>query len=408
MSGSSLRSRRISAGEAISRRLLRRPASLLLADSSQWYYEKNGHPIRENMYRIMCENVFVISKIRGYDKIKDPQTRKETAVMNTTKYIGVDVHSSTCSFCVTDSQGVQIDTQTIPTNGRLLIDYLKSLGNNLAITFEECDLSGWLFEILRHHVSSIVVCNPAANAEYKRAKTDKLDARRLADLLRGGYLHPVFHDASDREKFRVLVSAYEDTVQEIVRHRNRVRAIKRRGRLSTHKQFLNHIEFIGERLTAQLKVLLKNKNEYQAQLNAGIRRFKETKYLESIPGIGPIQTARVIAQVVDPHRFTTKYKFFAYCGLVRHPRISNNRRYGTVRIFGNRMLKCVFKMAAHSALRGDNALHTYYESLRSKGVGDADAANAVARKIATLTLTLWKNKQYFNEKKFVERLPGKE
>ena len=63
--------------------------------------------------------------------------------MNKTKYIGVDVHSSTCTLCVMDSQGVELDQRTIPTNGRLLINYLQSLGENIVIAFEECDLSSW-------------------------------------------------------------------------------------------------------------------------------------------------------------------------------------------------------------------------------------------------------------------------
>ena len=65
-------------------------------------------------------------------------------------------------------------------------------------------------------------------------------------------------------------------------------------------------------------------------------------------------------------------------------------------------------MAAHSALRGDNALRTYYDLKRAQGLGEEDARHAVARKIAALTLSLWKNKQYFDGKKFLESLPTKE
>ena len=320
---------------------------------------------------------------------------------NKIKYIGIDAHSSTCTLCVVDVQGTEMDNRMIATNGRLLIDYVKSLGNNVVVAFEECDLSCWLFDILNKHVSQVVVCHPAANAEYKRAKTDKLDAKRLAQLLRGGFLHPVFHDGSEREKFRLLVSSYNDAVNDSVRIKNRLKAINRRTRLSKDKIFLSHAVFIKEQLTTQMELLDQTRQQYQKKLETSVKHFKETKFLISLPGIKYIQAARIIAQVIAPARFKNKYKFFAYCGLVRHKRISNNRLYGTTRVWGNRTLKCVFKMAAHSALRGDNALRSYYDSLRNKGVSDKNACNSVARKIAALALSLWKNNQRFNEQKIL-------
>ncbi len=325
--------------------------------------------------------------------------------MNKTKYIGIDVHSSTCSLCVMNSQGIELDHKTIATNGRLIIDYLKSLGDNISVAFEECDLSGWLFDILRKHVGRVIVCHPAANAEYKRAKTDKSDARHLADLLRGGFLKEVFHDGSQREKFRVLISHYQDTVDDIIRMKNRLGAIKRRSKLATQKDFSDHAEFIKEHLSSQLEQSIQIQSDYQKRIQAIAKRFTETKYLISLPGIKYIQAAKIIAQIVDPHRFKNKYKFFAYCGLVRHARISNKNFYGSNYIWGNRTLKCVFKMAAHSALRGDNALRTYYDLKRTQGLSEDDARNAIARKIATLSLSLWKNKKYFDGKKFVKSLP---
>ena len=328
--------------------------------------------------------------------------------MNKTKYIGVDVHSSTCSLCVMNSEGVELDYKTIATNGRLLIDYLKSLGDNIVIAFEECDLSGWLFDIFHKHFRRVIVCHPAANAQVKGPKTDKLDAHRLANLLRGGYLKEVFHDGSQREKFRVLISHYGDTVGEIVRMKNRLQAVNRRAGLSTQKDFLDHAAFIKEHLSAQLKQSTQIQTDYQKRIQTIAKRFQETKYLISLPGIKYIQASRIIAQIVDPRRFKNKYKLFAYCGLVRHPRISNNRSYGTTYIWGNRTLKCVFMMAAHSAIKGDNALHTYYDLKRTQGLSEEDARNAVARKIATLTLSLWKNKKYFDGKKFLASLPTEE
>lgn len=328
--------------------------------------------------------------------------------MNSIKYIGLDAHSSTCSFCVIDPRGAEIENKTIVTNGRLLVDYLQSLGGKIILAFEECDLSCWLFDILHKHAHKVIVCNPAQNAQYKRAKTDKLDARDLAQLLRGGYLKPVFHDASQREKLRTLVSSYQDNVQESVRLKNRLRTAKRRTNLYPKKELPVYASFIQNRLVAHLEQLRITNEEYQKQIKCQVQHLRETKNIISIPGLGYIQTAKIIAQVINPERFKNKYKFFAYCGLVRHPRISAGRRYGSTRIFGNRMLKCVFKMAAHSAIRGQNALAIFYRHLRAKGLSDSNASNAIARKIAALSLTLWRNNQKFNEQIILKSLPVKD
>ena len=83
------------------------------------------------------------------------------------KYIGLDAHSSSCTFCVVDEKGVEIDSTTIRTNGRLLINYLRSIKGKKKLTFEECELSSWLYEILGKEVDGLLVCNPVYNREYK-------------------------------------------------------------------------------------------------------------------------------------------------------------------------------------------------------------------------------------------------
>src|SRR3989337_2426177 len=95
------------------------------------------------------------------------------------KYIGLDAHSSTCTFNVTDERGREVDNTTIESNGRLLVKYLRGIEGVKKLTFEECELSNWLYEILRPEVDELIVCNPVANKDYKKVKTDKMDARNL-------------------------------------------------------------------------------------------------------------------------------------------------------------------------------------------------------------------------------------
>lgn len=327
------------------------------------------------------------------------------------KYIGLDAHASSCTFCVVDGQGREQDLTVLATNGKLIVNYLRSVEGKKKLTFEECELSRWLHGIIKPEVDELIVCNPVENRSYKKAKTDKLDARNLAGLLRGDFLKPVYHDGSERERFRDLMSSYEDIVCEGVRIKNRYKSLFRKSgsrisgeRIYTDESLLEGLpktgkQFIGNHTYKILQVLEASRQEYLVEISRCSKRFKETKYLKSIPCIGDIRAAQIISQVVDPVRFASKYKYYSYCGLVRHQCESGGKSYGSTRIWGNRILKCVYKMAGHSAIRGTSQLRVYYDRLRAKGMCHDNAYNAVCRKIAAISLSVWKKKCKYDEKK---------
>ena len=325
------------------------------------------------------------------------------------KYIGMDAHSSSCTFSVSDAKGCEIDNVTMETNGKLIKSYLRSIEGCKKLTFEECELSRWLFGIISPEVDELIICNPVANRDYKKAKTDKLDARKPAKLLRGGFLSPVFHDGSDRERFRSLMSSYQDIVDEGIRIKNRYKSLFRKNgqRIKGTKLYnddnlleglsRNEDRFIGGHMYGLLAKLEQSRQAYIKEIGLYSKKFKELKYLKTIPGIGDIRAAKIVSQVVNPHRFATKYKYYSYCGLVRHKRISAERNYGTAKIWGNRVLKCVYKMAGHDALKGNNRLLDLYNALRKRGVSDDNAYNAVCRKIAAISLSIWKHSKRYDE-----------
>src|SRR3989338_3314267 len=316
------------------------------------------------------------------------------------KYIGLDAHSSTCTFNVTNEMGSETDNITIETNGRLLVNYIRGIEGIKKLTFEECELSSWLYEILSPEVEELIVCNSVANGDYKKVKTDKMDARKLSKLLRGGFLVSVYHDGSERERFRSLMSGYQDLIEEGVRLKNRYKSLFRKSgkkvkgeSVYNDKSFLEGLnrsdfKFIGSQIYELLEKMEESRQEYTKEIIRYGKRFKEIKYLKSIPGIGWIQAAKIVSQFIDPERFASKYKYFSYCGLVRHKRISDGKGYGSAKIWGNRILKCVYKMAGHSALTGKSGLRRYYDSLRSKGINHDNAYNAVSRKIAAISLSV--------------------
>jgi len=114
--------------------------------------------------------------------------------MNQEKYIGMDVHQATISVAVMDCQGKLIMECIVETKAATIVEFVKGLRGDLSVTFEEGTSANWLHDLLKPHVSHLVVCDPRKNALLKDgSKSDRIDARKLAELLRTHQLKPVYH-----------------------------------------------------------------------------------------------------------------------------------------------------------------------------------------------------------------------
>jgi hypothetical protein len=105
------------------------------------------------------------------------------------KYIGLDVHKETISIAVMNGDGKLVMESIIETKAITILQFIQGLRGDLHVTLEEGTWAAWLYDLLKPHVTELVVCDPGKNALMKQGnKSDKIDARKLADLLRGGYL----------------------------------------------------------------------------------------------------------------------------------------------------------------------------------------------------------------------------
>ena len=105
--------------------------------------------------------------------------------MTSTKYIGMDVHKETISIAVMNSAGKLIMESVIETKAITILQFIQGLRGDLHVTFEEGTWAAWLYDLLKPHVTKVVVCNPRKNALLKEgSKSDRIDARKLAELLR--------------------------------------------------------------------------------------------------------------------------------------------------------------------------------------------------------------------------------
>lgn len=324
-------------------------------------------------------------------------------------YIGLDAHSATSTAVVVDERGEIKLRETFSTSEANLVGFIRRLPQSamLHLTFEECHLAQWLYLTLVEHVDELVVCNPVYLAKKPGAKTDFRDALHLAQELRTGHLKPVHHEASRWIELRVLVSGYMALVEEIVRGKNRLKAVFRAHGLATdtekfyttpkRAQELPHesARFVAESLFEQIERLEEVKLGYRGFFEKNLKRYRPVRNLDSVPGIDAVRANVIVAAVCQPNRFRNKHQFWGYCMLVRHIQESGGRIYGNKRVHGRGELRDAFIGAAESALRTDTSLRAYYDALRAKGVGDKDAKVALARKIAALCLCLLKNNDTF-------------
>src|SRR5208283_3042768 len=114
--------------------------------------------------------------------------------MNDAKYIGLDVHQATISVAVLDSAGNLVMEAILETKAETVLQFVRGLRGSLHLTREEGTRAAWLHDLLKPHVTEVLVCDPHKNALLKSGnRNDSIDARKLADVLRTGLLSPVYH-----------------------------------------------------------------------------------------------------------------------------------------------------------------------------------------------------------------------
>ena len=114
--------------------------------------------------------------------------------MDSKQYIGMDVHQATISVAVRDTTGKLVVESVIETKAATILSFIQGLRGTLWVAFEEGTSAAWLYDLLKPYVAYVIVCDPRKNALLKVGnKNDRVDARKLSDLLRAGLLSPVYH-----------------------------------------------------------------------------------------------------------------------------------------------------------------------------------------------------------------------
>jgi transposase len=350
----------------------------------------------------------------------------------TTKHLGLDVHQATTVISVREDSGRVIARSIVPTEAAPLLEFVHGMRGTVHVAFEEGTQAQWLYDLLAPEVDRVIVCN-RRGATRQGNKADQSDADELSDLLRCNRLRPVYHGSPDRQTLVELARTYDYLVEDGTRVRSRLKAVFRARGIKTPGQQLYEparrtewldqlpepgVRFRVETLFAHLRTLQELRPKAKHAMVAEARRDPSWPVLRRIPFLGPVRVAQLLATVKTPWRFRTKRQLWAYAGLavvtettaqyeMHNARPVRRQRAPLTRGLNrnhNRVVKNVFKSAATSAAVRDDALRAWYEARLAQGMRPEMARLTLARKLAALTLRLWKTGAHYDPTKLTVQM----
>jgi len=146
--------------------------------------------------------------------------------MYQTKYIGMDVHVSTTVIAIRNSEGKVVTEAIIETKAAEIKDFFRGQRGTLHVTFEEGCQAAWLYDLIHPYVAKVLVCNPRKVVRSDR-RSDRIDAKRLAELLRTNAITPTYHGEHSTQNLKELVRSYIAIVHDSSRVKNRLKAVFR-------------------------------------------------------------------------------------------------------------------------------------------------------------------------------------
>jgi transposase len=322
-------------------------------------------------------------------------------------FVGIDAHSKECTIRVLNRKGRIVRSLTVPTTKEALREGVKGLCGPVWAMCESGPMASLVADALRDRVDRMIVCVARENRLISESedKSDPQDAFRLADLCRMGRFKEVYMPPAASQQLREVVRQYQKTVQDLTRAKNRLRAKFREhgvfcerdvysdaGREGYLQQVKPTVRFLLELQYVQLATVEQIQAKLSRRFQALLKKRPAYRLLQTIPGIGPVVSAIMVALIDDPWRFG-KRGLWCYSGLsVKGPWSGSPKKAkkgGSKN--GNRLMKYATFQAVPHAIVGSNRFARRYAALIEEGKKPAMAERTIARKLLATVLAVWKS-----------------
>lgn len=315
-------------------------------------------------------------------------------------YVGLDVHKRFTQFAIKDEQGNIVKEGKFFNEDRNFEEFVKILEDGTKVVLEACSVWEPTYDIIESSGFDVALAHPLKTKAIASAKikTDKIDARILADLLRADLIHKSLVPSREFRKLRFITRHRVVLVRLRTRIKNQIHSILMREGID-----IEYTNILGKRSIEALykapmkpehKFAITNCIELARTINELIevtdiyisniaKDIPEVKILQTIPGISIYSATVVYAEIGGIQNFKNHRKLCSYAGLVPSVYQSGNTlRMGHVTKQGSPFLRWILGQCVIHTVRKKNGIAEKYKQLKDKK-GFAIARTAMARKLLT-------------------------
>ena len=329
--------------------------------------------------------------------------------------IGVDLHKRSCQVSVLDKDGNEMESKKLPNDRETLRAYFDQFPEGTGVAVESTSNWYWLAEVLEEAGMEMNLSHPLKTKMIAsaRIKTDKIDARCLAQLLRANFL-PTCHipNGEQRElkefvRYRIFLVRLRTKLKNAIQHVLSARNIQtppvsdlfgKKG-----MKFLREVELEvtdRRRVDGYLKVLdilSEEIKEINKDVQGRAKESEEAALLMSMPGVSYFSALTILSEIGDVNRFPKAKHLASYAGLNPSVRESAGQvRRGHISRQGSSWLRWIMVECAQVAVRQSRALKYFHQKIRNKK-GYNVATVATARKMLEVVYHVLKDKSVYKE-----------
>jgi len=335
--------------------------------------------------------------------------------MNSMHFVGMDVHKKVIAYCVKTRAGHKRGEGVIAATREALDGWLAERQQPFTLAMEATLFTGWIYDYLVPHARQIKVAHPLmlkAIIAGKR-KSDRIDAEKIADLLRVNLLPECYMAPSAIRDLRRVLRYRTLLVREAVRMKNKTAGLLMEVGASFDKKRLHGKRYFDdywagvEAVPPSVEAMARHSHAFvhaftdlQKQLVAGLREAplirERVARLMTIEGVGEILALTWTLEIADPWRFSNRRKAISYCGLCGEQEESADKIKRTpISKQRNKHLQSVLIEAAKLAPRWNARLAQVHARELERGNRNR-ATLEVARRLVSLMLAVDKSGELYD------------